>query len=61
MAGRDERGTAGKWFREGKEAVKMTRLSGHRCRSNEMRLWLSVMTRNLANLWRRLAEGRLTR
>ena len=33
----------------------MTRLSGHRFRSNEVRLWLSVIAYNLGNLWRRLA------
>jgi len=34
--------------------VKMTRLSCHRFRSNEVRLWLSVIACNLGNLWRRL-------
>src|SRR5207247_3947131 len=29
------------WIKEGKQAVKMTRLSCHRFRSNEVRLWLS--------------------
>lgn len=33
----------------------MTRLSCHRFRSNEVRLWLSVLAYNLGNLWRRLA------
>ena len=33
----------------------MTRLSCHRFRSNEVRLWLSVIAHNLGNLWRRLA------
>ena len=33
----------------------MTRLSCHRFRSNEVRLWLSVIAYNLGNLWRRLA------
>jgi len=33
--------------------VKM-RLSCHRFRSNEVRLWLSVIAYNLGNLWRRL-------
>lgn len=28
------------WIKEGKEAVKMTRLSGHRFRSNQIRLAL---------------------
>jgi hypothetical protein len=32
----------------------MTRLSCHRFRSNEERLWLSVIAYNLGNLWRRL-------
>ena len=48
---------------EGKQAVKMTRLScprcsgkvfSHRFRSNEVRLWLSLIAYNLGNLWRRL-------
>ena len=32
----------------------MTRLSCHRLRSNEVRLWLSVIAYNLGNLWGRL-------
>ena len=32
----------------------MTRLSCHRFRSNEVRLWLSIIAYNLGNLWRRL-------
>ena len=35
-------------------SVKMTRLSCHRFRSNEVRLWLSLIAHNLGNLWRRL-------
>jgi hypothetical protein len=36
--------------------VKMTRLSCHKFRSNEVRLWLrrSIMAYNLGNLWQRL-------
>jgi hypothetical protein len=34
--------------------AKMTLLSCHRFRSNEVRLWLSVIAYNLGNLWRRL-------
>jgi hypothetical protein len=49
------RGTAEHWIREGKRGVKMTRLSCHRFRSNEARLWLSLIAHNLGNLWRRLA------
>src|SRR5260370_27871267 len=33
----------------------MTRLSCHRFRANDVRLWLSVIAYNLGNLWRRLA------
>jgi len=32
----------------------MTLLSCHRFRSNEVRLWLSLIAYNLGNLWRRL-------
>ncbi len=37
----NQRGTAEQWIKEGKQAVQMTRLSCHRSRSNEVRLWLS--------------------
>ena len=50
----NKRGTAEQWIKEDKQAVKMTRLSCHRFRSNEVRLWLSVIAYNLGNLWRRL-------
>ena len=50
----NKRGTAEQWIKEGKQAVKMTRLSCHRFRANEVRLWLSVIAYNLGNLWRRL-------
>ncbi len=49
-----KRGTAEQWIKEGKQAVKMTRLSCHRFRSNEVRLWLTILAYNLGNLWRRL-------
>ena len=32
----------------------MMRLSCHRLRSNEVRLWMSALAYNLGNLWRRL-------
>jgi len=48
----NKRGTSEQWIKEGKQAVKMTRLSCHRFRSNEV--WLSVIAYNLGNLWRRL-------
>jgi hypothetical protein len=54
----NKRGTAEQWIKEGKQAVKMTRLSCHRFRSNEVRLWLSVLAYNLGNLWRRLVLPR---
>src|ERR1019366_759637 len=38
----------------GRFRFKMTRLSCHRFRPNEVRLWLSVIAYNLGNLWRRL-------
>ncbi len=50
----NKRGTAEQWIKEGKQAVKMTRLSCHRFLSNEVRLWLSLIAYNLGNLWRRL-------
>ncbi len=54
----NKRGTAEQWIRAGKEAVKLTRLSCHRFRANEVRLALSVISYNLGNLWRRLALPR---
>jgi hypothetical protein len=50
----NKQGTAEQWIKEGKQAVKMMRLSGHRFRSNEVRLWLSLIAYNLGNLWRRM-------
>jgi hypothetical protein len=50
----NQRGKAEQWIKEGKQAVKMTRLSCHRFRGNEVRLWLSILAYNLGNLWRRL-------
>ena len=51
----NKRGTAEQWIKEGKQAVKMTRLSCHKFRSNEVRLWLTIIAYDLGNLWRRLA------
>jgi hypothetical protein len=47
----NRRGTAGQWIKEGKQAVKMARLSCHRFQSNEVRPWLSVLAYNLGNPW----------
>jgi hypothetical protein len=49
-----KRGTAEQWIKEGKQAVKMTRLSCHRFRSNEVRLCLTILAYNLGNLCLRL-------
>jgi Transposase DDE domain group 1 len=43
-------GTAEQWIKEGKQAVKMTRISCHRFRSNQARLALSLLAYNLGNL-----------
>ena len=55
-----QRGSAEQWIEEGKQAVKMTRLSWGalraRFRSNEVRPWLSVMAYNLGKLWRRAPD-----
>ena len=48
-------GRAEQWIKESKQAVALTRLSCHRFRANQVRLWLSVIAYNLGNLWRRLA------
>jgi hypothetical protein len=50
----NERGTAEQWIKDGKQAVKMTRLSCHHFRSNQVRLALSLLTYDLGNFWRRL-------
>jgi Transposase DDE domain group 1 len=51
----NKRRTTEQWIKEGKQAVAMRRLSCHRFRANEVRLWLSVLAYNLGNLWRRLS------
>jgi hypothetical protein len=53
----NKRGTAEQRIKEGKQAVKLTRLSCHRFRSNEVPLWLSVLAYNLGNLWRGVPFG----
>jgi hypothetical protein len=56
----NKRGTSEQWIKEGKQAVKMTRVSCHRFRSKEVQLWLSVVAYNLGNLWRPLVRFRRT-
>jgi hypothetical protein len=49
------RGTAEQWIKEGKNAVKWTRLSCHDFLDNQVRLQLFVLAYNLGNFLRRLA------
>jgi len=53
----NKRRTAEQWIKEGKQAVKMTRLSCHRFCSNEVRLRLSLIAYNLGNLWQGVPSG----
>jgi hypothetical protein len=49
------RGTAEQWIREGKNAIRWTRLSCHAFRHNAVRLQLHALAYNLANFMRTLA------
>jgi len=49
------RGTAEQWIKEGKNAVKWTRLSCHEFVDNQVRLQLFALAYNLGNFLRRLA------
>lgn len=49
------RGTAEQWIKEGKHAVKWTKLSCRRFAANQVRLQLFALAYNLANFLRRLA------
>ncbi len=51
----NQRGTAEQWIKEGKHAIKWTRLSCQRFRNNEVRLQLHALAYNLANFMRTLA------
>ena len=48
------RGTAEQWIKEGKNAVKWTRLSCHDFVDNQVRLQLFALAYNLGNFLRRL-------
>src|SRR5512135_1954956 len=52
------RGTAEQWIKEGKNAVKWTRLSCRRFRDNQARLQLFALAYNLGNFLRQLALPR---
>ena len=54
----NQRGTAEQWIKEGKNAVKWTRLSCHDFVDNQVRLQLFVLAYNLGNFLRRLALPR---
>lgn len=51
----NQRGTAEQWIKEGKNAVKWTRLSCRTMQANAVRLQLHVLAYNLANFLRTLA------
>ncbi len=51
----NHRGTAEQHFKEGKNAIKWTRLSCRKFRNNEVRLQLYALAYNLANFMRTLA------
>jgi hypothetical protein len=51
----DHRGTAEQWIKEGKNAVKWTKLSCHDFKDNQVRLQLFALAYNLGNFLRRLA------
>ena len=51
----NQRGTAEQWIKEGKHAVRWTRLSCHSFEANQVRLQLHVLAYNLGNFLMRLA------
>jgi hypothetical protein len=54
----NQRGTAEQWIKEGKNAVKWTKLSCHDFVDNQVRLQLFTLAYNLGNFLRRLALPR---
>ena len=57
----NQRGTAEQWIKEGKNAVKWTRLSCHDFVDNQVRLQLFVLAYNLGNLLRQAVLPRSVR
>ena len=51
----NQRDAAVHWIKEGKHAIRWTRLSCHRFRDNSVKLQLFALAYNLANFMRRLA------
>ena len=56
----NQRGTAEQWIKEGKGAIKWTRLSCHSFAANAVRLQLHVLAYNLGNFMRTLAMPQAT-
>jgi Transposase DDE domain group 1 len=56
----NQRGTAEQWIKEGKGAIKWTRLSCRSFAANAVRLQLHVLAYNLGNFMRRLAMPKAT-
>jgi hypothetical protein len=54
----NQRGTAEQWIKEGKGAIKWTRLSCRSFAANAVRLQLHVLAYNLGNLMRTLAMSK---
>ena len=52
----NQRGTAEQWIKEGKNAIKWTRLSCHKFRHNAVRLQLHALAYNLGNFMRTLGH-----
>ena len=57
----NQRGTAEQWIKEGKNAVKWTRLSCHDFVDNQVRLQLFVLAYNLGNFLRQAVLPRAVR
>ena len=51
----NQRGTAEQWIKEGKQAIRWTRLSCHDFRDTEVRLQLFALAYNLGNFLRSVA------
>ncbi len=51
----NHRGTAEQYIKEGKNAIKWTRLSCRKFRNNDVRLQLHALAYNLGNFMRKLA------
>ena len=51
---RNQRGTAEQWIKEGKNAIRWTRLSCRKFRHNAVRLQLHALAYNLGNFMRTL-------